>query len=95
MTTLKRISPLSLGKVSAIIYAIFGLIAGIFITIFFLVGISVAKPESAFFLPVLGAASIIILPIFYGIIGFVAGVVGAFIYNLIARWIGGIEVTLK
>jgi hypothetical protein len=35
------------------------------------------------------------LPIFYGAMGFILGVIGAFIYNLIARWVGGIEVEVE
>jgi hypothetical protein len=33
--------------------------------------------------------------VFYGIFGFVFGVISAAIYNLIARWIGGIEVEVE
>ncbi len=36
--------------------------------------------------------SIFALPIIYGIIGFIAGVLGAALYNLFAASIGGIEI---
>ncbi len=42
-----------------------------------------------------GIGSIILVPIFYGIMGFVIGVLVAWFYNLIAGWIGGIEVEVK
>lgn len=42
-----------------------------------------------------GTGIAIILPIFYGAMGFILGVIGAFIYNLIARWVGGIEVEVE
>ncbi|MFM8912259.1 MAG: hypothetical protein ACKOE6_04970 [Flammeovirgaceae bacterium] len=42
-----------------------------------------------------GFLSIIIFPILYGGIGFVAGLIGAAIYNLIAGWVGGIKIELK
>jgi len=42
-----------------------------------------------------GAAAIIILPIMYGIFGFIGGAIGAWIYNLVAGWIGGIEIELE
>jgi hypothetical protein len=35
------------------------------------------------------------MPVIYGVMGFVFGVIGAAIYNLIARWIGGIEVEVE
>jgi hypothetical protein len=37
----------------------------------------------------------IFMPVFYGIFGFIFGVISAAIYNLIARWIGGIEVEVE
>ena len=37
----------------------------------------------------------IFMPVIYGVMGFVFGVIGAAIYNLVARWIGGIEVEVE
>lgn len=37
----------------------------------------------------------ILLPIFYTIMGFLIGLIGAAIYNLIAGWLGGIEVEVE
>jgi len=37
----------------------------------------------------------IFLPIFYAIMGFLIGVIGAAIYNLLAAWIGGIEMDVE
>ena len=37
----------------------------------------------------------IFMPVFYGIFGFVFGIISAAIYNLIARWIGGVEVEVE
>ena len=34
------------------------------------------------------------LPVMYGAFGFIFGVIGALIYNLVAGWTGGIEITL-
>lgn len=38
-----------------------------------------------------GLIMLIILPILYGVLGFIAGAIGAFLYNLVAGWVGGIE----
>ena len=35
------------------------------------------------------------IPVIYGAMGSVLGVIGAAIYNLVARWIGGIEVEVE
>ncbi len=43
----------------------------------------------------LGAGMAIAMPILYSVIGFVTGVVGAAIYNVISKWVGGIEVEVE
>ena len=35
------------------------------------------------------------MPVFYGVMGFIFGIISAALYNLIARWIGGIEVEVE
>jgi hypothetical protein len=35
------------------------------------------------------------LPFLYAFFGFISGVIGAWIYNLVAGWIGGIEVEIE
>jgi hypothetical protein len=37
----------------------------------------------------------VILPVFYGVMGFVFGALGAFLYNLMAKWMGGIQLELQ
>ncbi len=36
-----------------------------------------------------------LLPVIYGIIGFIMGAFIAFVYNLVAKWIGGLKIDLK
>ena len=44
---------------------------------------------------VIGLVMMIGLPILYGAIGFVAGAIGALIYNLFAGIVGGIEIEVE
>jgi hypothetical protein len=37
----------------------------------------------------------ILMPVIYGVMGFIGGVIGAAVYNLVARWIGGIELEVE
>ena len=37
----------------------------------------------------------VVFPIIYGVLGFIFGAIAAFIYNLVAGWTGGIELTLS
>ncbi|HET7815428.1 MAG TPA: hypothetical protein VFL13_13765 [Candidatus Baltobacteraceae bacterium] len=41
-----------------------------------------------------GIAALIVGPIMYFIVGFIGGVITAALYNLVAGWTGGVEITL-
>lgn len=86
--TIQRVHPMSFAKVSAFVYAFMGLIIGAFCALFALAGTGVGKgmPFGAFF----GVGAIIILPILYGVIGFIGSLIGAAIYNFAANVVGGI-----
>jgi hypothetical protein len=43
----------------------------------------------------LGAGFSIFIPFIYAVVGFVFGTIGALVYNLVASWIGGIEVEVE
>jgi hypothetical protein len=92
---IKRIGPLQLGKMLALLYGIMGLI---FVPIVLAVSaLSAALPNQshrpAF---VLGTGFFVLLmPILYAAMGFVFGLIGALIYNLVARFVGGIEVEVE
>ncbi len=91
----RRVGPLSVAKISGVLYAIFGFIAGAFISLFSVVG-SAFTPDNAGFPGLLfGIGAIILLPIVYGLLGFVFSLLGAALYNLIAGWVGGIELDLQ
>ena len=101
---IRKINVLSAGKVVGIIYLILGIFLGLFLTIVPTMGpIMVRDPSmirtgydliyDLIFGPMmLSGAAIILVPILYGIGGFLAGVISAFLYNLIANWIGPIEI---
>lgn len=78
-----NISPLQQGIVLGALYGVLTLIAAPFIIIIELVrGAGI------------GAFAAIILPVIYAVIGFIAGVITAWVYNLVAKWTGGIEFVL-
>ncbi len=39
----------------------------------------------------MGLAAIILIPIFYGVLGFIGGIIGSAFYNLIAKFVGGLK----
>lgn len=44
---------------------------------------------------IFGLAIMIGLPIFYGVMGFIGGCIGALLYNLFAGMVGGIEIEVE
>jgi hypothetical protein len=92
MVILKRVGVLSLAKIETIIAAIFGLLLGIFYGIFSSFLNSTASTTNNSF--VFGWWGVIIFPVLYGLIGFIAGAIGALLYNLISKWVGGVELDL-
>ena len=95
MVKIKKFDPLSVGKVLAVLYALMGIIMGGVFTLFALIGFGASAAYGAdmpFFIPLFGIGAVLFLPIMYGVAGFVFGVITALLYNLVAAWVGGIEV---
>ena len=44
---------------------------------------------------VIGLVIMIAVPVFYGILGFIGGAIGALVYNLAAGVVGGVRVELE
>jgi hypothetical protein len=82
---LTRVSPLQCGIVFGIFY---GLMALIFVPFFLF---AAAMRHGTASQVAVGGAFLVFLPILYGALGFVGGVIAAALYNLIAKWTGGLE----
>lgn len=93
---LKKVDPLSYGKIMAIAGAVGGFFAGLIVwVIVSTVGLWTDLPEGIpGIITIMGFAAVIIYPIIYAIIGFISGVIAAFLYNIVAGWVGGIEMEL-
>lgn len=91
---IKRIDALSAGKISGIIAAAIGLIAGLLFLLFgsMIAGLASQQEGSGLLAMGGGIAGVILLPILYGVFGFIGGVIQAFIYNLAARFVGGLRI---
>ena len=95
MLTIKRIGVLSVAKMLGAIYACIGLIGGAFFSCFALIGATAAFAEAGsegLIGLLFGVGAIVIFPIMYGVIGFIGGLIVGFIYNVVAGWMGGIEI---
>lgn len=91
MPRIRSIGIFSAAKINAILYGILGLLLAPFLLLGTLGG-DESKRMAAFGGAILLAA---ILPVFYGVVGFIAGAIFAFLYNAISHAIGGLEVELE
>ena len=100
---IKKLGVLSVAKMyAAMAFVISLLIAipyGLFIIIFSLMGASAARGDAGLamggFGIVGGIAVMILLPIFYTLMAFIGGAIGALIYNIFASFVGGIEIEIE
>jgi len=93
MATVKRVGPSSAFKVALVTYGILGLFLGVVMACVSKVTGSGTGPRAFGF--GLGFGAIIVFPIAYGIVGGIGAAISAAFYNLVAGWIGGLEVDIS
>jgi hypothetical protein len=87
---LKSVAPLQAGKLAALVYGALGLLFLPFFLVISLVGSQMPGPQKVGFMA-MGVGFAVLMPVLYAVMGFVLGCLGAFIYNLAAKWVGGLE----
>lgn len=97
MMRIKRVRIGSAAKVSGLLCALIGLIFGE-ITALLATRLQINLPhltDEIMGIPMhsaLGLASLVVIPLVYGILGVILGMLLAIMYNLTAGWLGGIEI---
>jgi len=99
---IKRMGVFSCAKIYSITLAAMGLIVGVIYGLIFMVvggammagGGRDAGTAGASSL-VIGLVMMIAIPVMYGIIGFIGGIIGALVYNVAAGIVGGLELELE
>ena len=99
---IKRMGVFSCAKIYSITLAAMGLIVGVIYGLIFIVlgGAMMAGGGRDAGMAggstlVIGLVMMIAIPVMYGIIGFVAGIIGALVYNVAAGIVGGLELELE
>ncbi len=92
-----RVGPLSCAKIAGTLYAAIGLVLGIFFSIAAMIGglVSQTSESTGFGAGIgvlMGAGAIVVLPLLYGGMGFLVTLLGAWLYNVLAGTVGGIEI---
>jgi hypothetical protein len=88
---LTYVAPLKAGIVLAVLYFVGGLIGAVLALPFLMIARAAAEASVATFSP----AWLFLMPIGYGVLGFIVGIIAAALYNLVAKFTGGIEFELK
>jgi hypothetical protein len=95
MVILKRVGILSVGKVLGILYAIFGFFFGGILSLFAILGATLSKDGDMLPGALGGIAAVVLLPLLYGVAGFIGGIVMAVLYNIAARMVGGVDLEIQ
>lgn len=96
---IKRVGVVSLAKILGILYGGLGLIFGAIFALISLsggaLGAAAGEELGIAGLGVLfGIGAIVFLPIFYGVIGFIGGLISGSLFNLAANLAGGLQVEI-
>jgi hypothetical protein len=96
---IKRVGPLSVAKIAAVLYGGIGLIVGGVLALIGMAGLASRiysdNPGSSFLGPLFGVGAIVILPICYAIGGFIVALIMAAIFNVAAGITGGVEIDVQ
>lgn len=95
---IKRIAPLQAGKIMGAYMFAFAFVGVLIVAGFFFLASSLPllvadeQPATVHFNPPLFLIGL--FPALYGLIGFIIGILGSLIYNLISKYLGGLELEL-
>lgn len=94
MRQIKKFEPLSVMKMFGMAYGALGIVEGaLFSVMFAVLPMAAPDPKMPRLLGLLfGGLAIVFCPILFGLMGAVSGGLGAVIYNVSARYVGGIQV---
>lgn len=99
MVEIFHMDVLQQGKIAGALYLAIGLIMGVLYGLFGLlmaVGGLIGGEASAAGAGIgIALFAVIGFPLLYGFLGFVIGIIGALIYNVVAKFAGGVRIELK
>ena len=100
--TIRRFGVISVAKMYGLLLFVLGLFIGVIYGLFFIIfGAAMSAMGSrdaatgGVSSVVVGIGLMIAIPIFYGVLGFIMGAIGALVYNALAGTIGGVKFELE
>jgi hypothetical protein len=94
MHIVKSVGVLSVAKIMGLIYACMGLLVAPVFLGFGMLGSLLGQDKNPF-AGMVGVTLALLVPVLYGAMGFVVGAIGALLYNLFAKLVGGFELELE
>ncbi|NLA75799.1 MAG: hypothetical protein GX846_10090 [Deltaproteobacteria bacterium] len=95
MVRIKKIGVLQTAKLAAILYFIFSAIIVVPIGLITMITGSALGSDNIISGSLFGGTFMVIMPIFYAVLGFIFVAIACLIYNLVAGFVGGIEIELE
>ena len=98
MQRIQRIGVMSLAKIWGLLFLLVGLLFGVLYGLIVSgIGVvaAVSGEKEALLLVVAGVVFMVLFPLMYGGMGFVMGALMAWLYNLVARRFGGLEIDIE
>ncbi len=95
---IRSVGVMSVARVAAAIYGIFGLIAGVLFSLAAVAGFGLGQEvesQVSWMAPLFGFGAILALPVLYFVLGFVGGAIGAWVFNNAAKAMGGLEIVTE
>lgn len=96
---IKAVGALSVAKIAGVLYAGIGLLIGAVFAIIGMIGFGSQLSGASSALPfggmLFGVGAIVVLPICYGLMGFIFTLIGATIFNAAAKVTGGVQVEVQ
>jgi hypothetical protein len=88
MSKILKVKKVNALKIAFIFAVIYGLLSLVIFTIAGIFGLAVQGEP-------IGLMLAFLMPILYAIAGFIGGLIMGAMYNLVSRWIGGVEVEVE
>ncbi len=95
VTRLRNVNPIQCAIVSGVLYALLGIIVAILFAPIMSVMTTHMPPGTPSVAAGFSMGTLVLFPILYAILGFIGGLITAFLYNVVAGWTGGIQLTFE
>ena len=92
---INRVGPVSCARITGTLYAFLGLFIGACFSVISMVAGAAAGKDMPFGGVLFGVGAIIFFPLLYAAIGFIGTLIFAWLYNVVAGMVGGVEIDVS